>query len=101
MDEPITCVSEDELKIWKVGDTIEIGGNGENAAGESLTLPEITVRLDEVQIADDLSLLESKNIPEEWKAATGSDGKLLDSTISILNPATESRHWMRWCGQKL
>ena len=84
LDEPITCVSEDELKIWKVGDTIEIGGNGENAAGESLALPEITVRLDEVQIADDLSLLEGKNIPEEWKAATGSDEKLLDSTISYI-----------------
>lgn len=82
--ETITCVSENELKILKVGDTIEIAGSGEDASGEQLELPGISIRLDEVQIADDLSLLEGKNIPEEWKNATGSDGKLLDSTLSYI-----------------
>lgn len=82
--EPITCVSENELKILKVGDTIEIAGSGEDASGEQLELPGILIRLDEVQIADDLSLLEGKNIPQEWKKATGSDGKLLDSTLSYI-----------------
>ena len=82
--ETITCVSENELKILKVGDTIEIAGSGEDASGEQLELPGILIRLDEVQIADDLSLLEGKNIPQEWKNATGSDGKLLDSTLSYI-----------------
>jgi hypothetical protein len=82
--EPITCVPESELKIWKVGDTIEITGSGEDASGGDLELPGILIRLDEVQIADDLSLLEGKAIPEEWQNAAGSDGKLLDSTFSYI-----------------
>lgn len=79
-----TIVAEDELKIRKVGDAIEIDAMGEDASGEHLDISGITVRLDEIQISDDLSLLDGKNIPEEWQSATRSDGKLLDRTFSYI-----------------
>ena len=41
-------------------------------------------KVDQVQIEDDLSLLEGKEIPKEWQQAVGKDGKLVKNHLSYI-----------------
>lgn len=82
--ETCTMVPEKDLKIWKAGDSVKIGGSGESEDGGYIELDNIYVRLDEIQVMDDLSLLDEESIPEEWKSAVGSDGKLVENTLSYI-----------------
>ena len=58
--------------------------SGENEAGEYISSDDISVKVNSVQIADDLSLLDEKLVQQEWKDAVGSDGKLVDNTLSYI-----------------
>ena len=82
--ESITEIPEKDLQIFKVGDALKITGTGEDEAGEYLSVDDISVTVDSVQVADDLSLLDENLIPEEWKEAVGEDGKLEQNTLSYV-----------------
>ena len=42
------------------------------------------MKVDSVQISDDLSLLDENKIPEEWKKAVGENGKLVENQLSYM-----------------
>lgn len=82
--ESVTEIPQKDLQIFEVGDTLKITGTGEDEAGEYLSFDDISVTVDSVQVADDLSLLDENLIPEEWKEAIGEDGKLVQNTLSYI-----------------
>ncbi|MCI7738785.1 MAG: hypothetical protein MSR29_05285 [Lachnospiraceae bacterium] len=82
--ESVTEIPQKDLQIFEVGDTLKITGTGENEAGEYLSFDDISVTVDFVQVADDLSLLDENLIPEEWKEVIGEDGKLVQNTLSYI-----------------
>lgn len=79
-----TEVSKNELKVFDVGESFQMECSGENEAGEYISSDDISVKVNSVQIADDLSLLDEKLVQQEWKDAVGSDGKLVDNTLSYI-----------------
>ena len=79
-----TEVSKNELKVFDVGETFQMECSGENEAGEYISSDNISVKVHSVQTADDLSLLDEKLVQQEWKDAVGSDGKLVDNTLSYI-----------------
>jgi hypothetical protein len=82
--EEITSISEDNLALHSIGEAVAVPMSGEDADGEWLESSDITATVEQVQIADDLSLLEEDRIPEEWKAAVGSDRKLEQNELSYI-----------------
>ena len=44
----------------------------------------ISVCVDTIQVADNLQLLGQNNVPEEWMTAVGSDGKIVNNTLSYI-----------------
>ena len=82
-DEIITSVNEKELPVYQIGDTFDLNATGEDTNGEYLTKT-ISAKVDSIQIADDLQLLEPDKIPEEWTEAIGADGKLSANTLNYV-----------------
>ncbi len=84
--EIVTSVSSDELKLWKTGEEFMISPyiSAEDEAGNSIESADVSVKVDSVQISDDLSLLDKNKIPEEWKKAVGEDGKLVENQLSYM-----------------
>ena len=82
-DEILTSVDEKKLPIYQVGDTFKLDVTGEDTNGEYLT-GTISAKVDSLQIADDLQLLDPDKIPEKWTEAVGSDGKLLTNTLNYV-----------------
>lgn len=82
-DELLTSVDEKKLTIYQVGDTFKLDVTGEDTNGEYLT-GTISAKVDSIQIADDLQLLDPDKIPEKWTEAVGSDGKLLTNTLNYV-----------------
>lgn len=83
--EMVTKVSKDELKVWNVGDEFTIcpevsaeDENGKQVEGN------LSVKVEDVQISDDLSSLDENKIPKEWKNAVGEDGKLIKNQLSYI-----------------
>ena len=81
-DEIITSVNEKELPVYQIGDTFDLNATGEDTNGEYLTKT-ISAKVDSIQIADDLQLLNGQ-IPEGWEDAVREDGKLKENTISYI-----------------
>jgi hypothetical protein len=79
-----TSLSENQLAIHRIGEAVEVSSFAEDENGEWLDSSDITATVDQVQISDDLSLLKEERIPEEWKAAVGSDGKLVQNELSYI-----------------
>jgi hypothetical protein len=82
--EMVTSLSEDSLAVHEIGEAVDVEMFAEDADGEFVDTTDITATVDQVQVADDLSLLEEERIPEEWKAAVGSDGKLVQNELSYI-----------------
>ena len=84
--EMVTSVSSDELKLWKTGEEFKISPyvSAEDENGNSIESADVSVKVDSVQISDDLSLLDENKIPEEWKKAVGEDGKLVENQLSYI-----------------
>jgi hypothetical protein len=84
--EMITSLSEDSLIIHQIGEAVAVQMSGEDENGEWIDSSDtnITATVNQVQIADDLSLLKEDYIPEEWKAAVGADGKLVQNELSYI-----------------
>lgn len=79
-----SVVADTELPVYQIGDAFTIEASGEDKDGNYVIADPITVTVDNVQIADDLKLLEGKEIPEEWSDVTGSDGKLVKNNLSYV-----------------
>ncbi len=60
-------VGDDDLLIRNIGETFEIDN--------------LSVSVDNVQVADDLSLLDPADIPKEWADALNEDGSLKDNHV--------------------
>ncbi len=75
-DEPLTEIKDDKVKIYDVGTQITFP---ERQEGE-----QVSVCVDSIQIADDLSLLSEKDCPNEWKDAVGADGKFVENHLSYI-----------------
>lgn len=80
----IAEVPQSELKVFDVGESFQMECSGENEMGEHIFTDDISVRVHSIQTADDLSLLDEKYVQQEWKEAVGSDGKLVDNTLSYI-----------------
>lgn len=78
-----TAVADGDLHVYQIGDTLNLPAFGEDNSGDFMEEP-ISVRVDSVQVADDLQLLAGKKIPEEWEGATGADRKLVNNTLSYV-----------------
>ncbi|MDO4523544.1 MAG: hypothetical protein Q4B57_10450 [Eubacteriales bacterium] len=76
--------NDSNIPIRQIGETFEISAFGENGEGEVIWDKPISVRVDSVQVADDLQLIDQGDLPEEWKNAVGTDGKLVDNKISYI-----------------
>ncbi len=82
--EEITSQPVEDVTVHQVGEAMAVSTIAENADGEFVDSPSITASVDKVQVADDLSLLDKTQIPEEWLAAVGSDGKLEQNELSYI-----------------
>lgn len=86
--EPIGDINQEaedgSLPIHQIGDEFTLKAFGEDAKGNWISADKISVCVDSVQIADDLKLLEGKDIPEEWQGAIDGNGKLLDNHLSYV-----------------
>lgn len=79
----MTSVKADQLKLYDIGETFTIRASGEDADGNA-GFSDISVTVDEVQVADDLSLLEADKIPEEWKNIVDEEGRLIQNERSYV-----------------
>lgn len=77
-------VKTNKLTIHQPGEAFALSAFCEDTDGNDIQTSDISVALDDVQIADDLSLLAGEDIPEEWKDAVGSDGKLAQNELSYI-----------------
>ncbi len=79
-----TSVAEDKLSVHKIGEDFALSMSGETPDGEYDDTSDVTVRVDNVQVADALSLLKGARLPEEWADITGKDGKLVQNELSYI-----------------
>ncbi len=79
-----TSVAEDKLSVHKIGEDFALDMSGETSKGEYDWTTDITAKVDNVQVADDLSLLKGVELPEEWADVTGKDGKLVSNELSYI-----------------
>lgn len=80
-----TTVADTELKVYQVGESLKVNAYGEDENGEWMDFPKgVTATVDKIQTSDDLTLLEDDKIPEDWKQAIDTDGKLVDNTLSYI-----------------
>ena len=77
-------VEEENLPVYKTGEKFHITALAEDTEGNSFMADPIAVTVDSVQTADDLKLLEGKEIPEEWTKAVDSQGKLVNNHLSYI-----------------
>lgn len=80
-----TTAADTELKVYQVGESLKVNAYGEDENGEWLDLAKgVTATVDKIQVFDDLTRLEDDKTPDEWKQATGADGKLKNNTLSYV-----------------
>lgn len=83
-DEMVTSVSEDKLKVYKIGEDFTLSASGEDKDGNNIVNDKISAHVDSVQTADDLKLLSGADLPEEWKNVIDSNGKLVKNKVSCI-----------------
>lgn len=83
-DEMVTSVSEDKLKVYKIGEDFTLSASGEDKDGNNIVNDKISAHVDSVQTADDLKLLNGADLPEEWENVIDSNGKLVKNKVSCI-----------------
>ncbi len=83
-EEETALISDNKLHVYQIGDAFDLSASGEDSNSHYITEKKISVRVDSVQVADELQLLGQNNLPEEWADAIGSDGKLVNNTLSYI-----------------
>ena len=61
-----------------------VSASGEDRDGNYIENDKILVCVDAVQVEDNLQLLGQNNVPEEWTDAVGTDGNLVNNTLSYI-----------------
>lgn len=80
----LTSIADDKLPVRQIGEAFDLSAFGEDSDGHYTTENQISVCVDSVRVEDDLRLLDQKYVPEEWMAAVGADGKLVNNTLSYV-----------------
>lgn len=83
-DEMVTSVSEDKLKVYKIGEDFTLSVSGEDKDRNNIVNDKISAHVDSVQTADDLKLLNGADLPEEWENVIDSNGKLVKNKVSYI-----------------
>ena len=83
-DEMVTSVSEDKLKVYKIGEDFTLSASGEDKDGNNIVNDKISAHVDSVQTADNLKLLNGADLPEEWENVIDSNGKLVKNKVSCI-----------------
>ncbi len=84
-----TSVPKNEIAVHEIGKAFPLEVSGNDTDGNAVSSyedPEINVevKVDSVEISDDLSLLEGDQIAEKCKSNIGPDGKLLKNQLSYI-----------------
>lgn len=80
----LDSVAESKLPIHSIGEAFEMSVSGEDSEGQIMAQNKISVRVDSVQLADDLNLLDKNYVPEKWFDAVGADGTFEKNTLSYV-----------------
>ena len=71
--------------IYTIGEDIQKDAtSAQDSAGNDIESKEVSVKVDQIQVADDLSLLDTKYIPDIWKNVTDENGNLKDNEASYV-----------------
>ena len=71
--------------IYTIGEDIQKDAtSAQDFAGNDIESKDVSVKVDQIQVADDLSLLDTKYIPDIWKNVTDENGKLKDNEASYV-----------------
>lgn len=79
-----TSVADNKLPMHQIGETFEMSASGEDSDGSYIEDKKILACVDSVQVEDDLRLLDQNKMPEEWIDAVGTDGNLVNNTLSYI-----------------
>lgn len=71
--------------IYNIGEDIKKDSTlAQDSEGNDIESTDVSVKVDSIQVADDLSLLDTKYIPDNWKNITDENGKLKDNEASYV-----------------
>ena len=71
--------------IYNIGEDIKKDSTlAQDSEGNDIESTDVSVKVDSIQVADDLSLLDTKYIPDDWKNITDENGKLKDNEASYV-----------------
>ncbi|MEI3138366.1 MAG: hypothetical protein V8T31_01620 [Lachnospiraceae bacterium] len=71
--------------IYTIGEDIQEDATlAQDSAGNDIESKEVSMKVDQIQLADDLSLLDIKYIPDIWKNVTDESGRLKDNEASYV-----------------
>ncbi len=78
-------VTENLPHIYTVGEEIRKDStSAQDSKGNDIESTDVSVKVDGIQVADDLSLLDTKYIPDNWKNITDENGTLKDNEASYI-----------------
>ena len=80
----MTSIADNKLLMHQIGEVFDISASGEDRDGNYIENNKISVCVDAVQVGDNLQLLGQNNVPEEWIDAVGTDGNLVNNTLSYI-----------------
>lgn len=71
--------------IYTIGEDIQEDATlAQDSAGNDIESKEVSMKVDQIEVADDLSLLDIKYIPDIWKNVTDESGRLKDNEASYV-----------------
>ena len=71
--------------IYNIGEDIKKDSTlAQDSEGNDIESADVSVKVDSIQVADDLSLLDTKYIPDNWKNITDENGKLKDNEATYI-----------------
>ena len=76
------AVSSQMKNLHGIGESFKVPSYCQSGAGEYIFSENVEVKVTSVEVSDDLALLENEYIPEEWKTAVDSDGKLIQNELT-------------------
>lgn len=76
------AISSKMNNLHAIGESFHVPGFCYNTVGENIISKDVEVTVASVEVSDNLSLLTKEHIPEEWKAAVGSDGTLAQNELT-------------------
>ena len=80
----MTSIADNKLLMHQIGEVFDISASGEDRDGNYIENDKISVCVDAVHVGDNLQLLGQNNVPEEWTDAVGTDGNLVNNTLSYI-----------------